>query len=167
MIAAVTVPTKLAAMSAMRLGSISTVMMRRSGSPFARAARTKSRLRSDIVCARSTRAPHAQPMRPSTVGDDPQRRVFEHRRHDDDERDARDHEEDVGESRQAFAPPAAHVARRHADDDRDDRGDDRGQEADHDDTARAVDDLAQHVLADVGRAQPDARPRAAGTAPCC
>ena len=47
--AAVTVPTKLEAMSAMRFGSISTVMMRRSGSPFARAAWMKSRLRSDMV----------------------------------------------------------------------------------------------------------------------
>ncbi len=64
--AAVTVPTKLAAMSAMRFGSISTPMMRRSGSPLARAAWMKSRLRSDIVCARSTRAPQAQPMSPST-----------------------------------------------------------------------------------------------------
>ncbi len=69
MIAAVTVPTKLAAMSAMRFGSISTVMMRCSGSPLARAACTKSRLRSDIVCARSTRAPQAQPMSPRTRGD--------------------------------------------------------------------------------------------------
>lgn len=66
-IAAVTVPTKLEAMSARRFGSISTVMMRRSGSPLARAAWMKSRLRSDMVWARSTRAPHAHPVSPSTA----------------------------------------------------------------------------------------------------
>ena len=65
-IAATTVPTKLEAMTARRFGSISTAMMRKSGSPLTRAACTKSRLRSDIVCARSTRAPQAQPVIAST-----------------------------------------------------------------------------------------------------
>jgi hypothetical protein len=65
--AAVMVPTTLAAIRPSRFGSISTAMIRLSGSPLALAARTKSRLRSDIVCARSTRAPHAHPVRPSTA----------------------------------------------------------------------------------------------------
>ena len=57
-----TVPTKPAAMMAVRLGRISAEMIRHVLSPLARAASTKSRFRSESVCARRTRAPHAQPV---------------------------------------------------------------------------------------------------------
>ena len=57
-----TVATKPEAMMAVRFGMISAVMMRHVLSPLARAASTKSRRRSDRVWARSTRAPHAQPV---------------------------------------------------------------------------------------------------------
>ena len=45
-----------------RFGAISVNMMRHRLSPMIRDASTKSRLRSDMVWARSTRAPHAQPV---------------------------------------------------------------------------------------------------------
>ncbi len=62
----VTVPTNPAAMIAQRLGSTSAITMRHVRSPVARAASTKSRRRSERVWARSTRAPHAQPVAPMT-----------------------------------------------------------------------------------------------------
>jgi len=46
-----------------RLGAISLNMIRIRFSPMIRADSTKSRLRSDMVCARSTRAPHAHPVK--------------------------------------------------------------------------------------------------------
>ncbi len=51
---------------AVRFGRISKTMMRQVDSPVARAASTKSRRRSDRVCARSTRAPHAHEVQPMT-----------------------------------------------------------------------------------------------------
>ena len=45
-----------------RLGTISQPMIRPVLSPVIRADSTKSRLRSESVCARSTRAPQAQPV---------------------------------------------------------------------------------------------------------
>ena len=65
-IAKITVPMNPEAITAVRFGMISKKMMRHIGSPLARAASTKSRLRSESVCARSTRAPQAQPVRAIT-----------------------------------------------------------------------------------------------------
>src|SRR5262245_9969253 len=62
-----------AARMATRFGTISDMMMRQVRSPLIRAASTKSRLRSDSDCARSTRAPHAQPVNAITP---PTRRSF-------------------------------------------------------------------------------------------
>ncbi len=60
--APVTVPRKDAAITASWLGRMSRRMIFDVRSPVARAASTKSRLRKDNVCARSTRAPQAQPV---------------------------------------------------------------------------------------------------------
>ena len=46
-----------------RLGTTSENMIRLRFSPIIRADSTKSRLRSDMVCARRTRAPHAHPVK--------------------------------------------------------------------------------------------------------
>jgi len=61
--AKITVPTKPDAITAVRFGSTSKTMIRQVRSPDARAASTKSRRRNDIVCARSTLAPHAHAVR--------------------------------------------------------------------------------------------------------
>ena len=62
----ITVLTKLDAMIAVRFGIVSKPMIRHVDSPVARAAWMKSRRRSESVCARSTRAPHAHPVAAST-----------------------------------------------------------------------------------------------------
>ena len=149
-----TVPTKPAAMIAVRFGRISAVMIRHVLSPLARAASTKSRRRSDSVWARSTRAPHAQPV----DGDDERDRHAAGRgqlaRDDDDERQLRDHEEHVGEHRQALVAEPADVARGDADDHADRRRDDAGDEADDHDAAGADEDLREDVLPEVRGAEP-------------
>jgi len=57
-----------------RLGATSENMIRSRFSPMIREDSTKSRLRSDIVCARSTRAPQAHPVNAITK---PMMREFE------------------------------------------------------------------------------------------
>ena len=139
---------------AVRFGMISAVMMRHVLSPLARAASTKSRRRSDSVWARSTRAPQAQPVTAITEGD----RHAAHRGQlagdDDDERQLRDDQEDVGQHGQALVADPADVARGHADEHADRGGADAGDQADDHHAAGADDDLGQDVLPQLVGAQP-------------
>ena len=118
------------------------VMIRQVRSPLARAASTKSRRRSDRVWARSTRAPHAQPVRAMTAATREPARRRQLAGDDDDQRQLRDDQEDVGQRRQRLVADAAEVARGDADEHADDRRDDAGQEADDHDAAGADEDLA-------------------------
>ena len=139
---------------AVRFGMISAVMMRHVLSPLAREASTKSRRRSDSVWARSTRAPQAQPVTAITSGD----RDTTHRRQlagdDDDERQLRDDQEDVGQHGQALVADPADVARGHADEHADRGGADAGDQTDDHHAAGAEDDLGQDVLPQLVGAQP-------------
>ena len=124
-------------------------MIRQVLSPLIRAASTKSRLRSDSDCARSTRAPQAQPVNAMTaptstvVAARPSGRGSADR---DQQRQRRDHQEDVGQHGQDLVDPAADVAGGDADDDGQHGRDRAGQERHEDRRPGADQQLREDVL---------------------
>src|SRR5690606_19390 len=73
---------------------------------------------------------------------------------DDDQRQGGDDQEDVGQGGEPVVGDAAEVAGGHSDQDGERGGDDAGHEPDQDHAAGADQHLAEHVLAEVGGAEP-------------
>ncbi len=140
------------------LGRISQKRMRQVPSPAAGGL--------DVVAFadRERLGPHdPSPPRPAGEGDDEGDRevpfVREVAGQHDHEGQRRDDEEDVREKRQELVAHPAEVSAGEAHQDRDGGGDRGRQEGDDEGGATAVDELSEHVLALLGRAQPVGRRR--------
>ena len=90
-------------------------MMRKRLSPLTSAAETKSFSRSESVCERKTRAPHDQPVTASTKNEVQRSAAAEEADQDDEQRQAGNDQEDIGEEREKVVDLAAEVARGHPD----------------------------------------------------
>ena len=152
------------AMIGSRFGRISKPMIRQLRSPVTRADSTKSRLRSDSVWARSTRAPEAQPVMRDDQADQHVVRAAPARQEadDHDQQRQRGHDqEDVGQHRQQVVGQAAEVAGRHAEDHREHGGDRAGEERDQDACSGCRPAAGRACPAAAGWCRASARPTAA------
>jgi len=121
--------------------------------PLRRAMSTKSRVFSEKVCARTARAP-----RPRCEADQHRLgRVAVHvdvRRDDDQDRERRDHENDVRQHVQHVVQPAAAVAGGEPDRGAEQPGDSAADGADEKRRAQPVDELREHILSEGRRPEP-------------
>src|SRR6476620_2897839 len=143
----------LAAASEVMLGKISTKMIRNVLSPLTSAAETKSFSRSESVCERRTRAPHAQLVTVRTAMK-PRAAAAEEANQHHQQRHGGNDQEDIGDQGKQIVDLAAKVAGGHAYQGREHRGQDANHDTDPKGLAGSPNCLIEHILTCSGGTEP-------------